>query len=48
MNGAYLIGGENRTSSETFTGIAAATGQALDGDFAVTPLAEQKKVGERK
>ncbi len=40
MNGAYLIGGENRTSSETFTGIAAATGQALDGDFAVTPLAD--------
>jgi NADP-dependent aldehyde dehydrogenase len=40
MNGAYLIGGEDRTSSETFSGMAAATGQSLDGDFAVTPLAD--------
>jgi hypothetical protein len=40
MNGAYLIGGENRTSSETFSGIEAATGQPLDIAFSITPLGD--------
>ncbi|NMN06577.1 MULTISPECIES: aldehyde dehydrogenase (NADP(+)) [unclassified Novosphingobium] len=40
MDGAYLIGGESRTSTETFTGIEAATGHALEGDFSITPLAD--------
>jgi NADP-dependent aldehyde dehydrogenase len=36
MDGSYLIGGQRRTSAQTFQGIEAATGQALPGDFAVT------------
>jgi alpha-ketoglutaric semialdehyde dehydrogenase len=38
MTGAYLIGAQRRTSANSFTGIAAATGEALPGEFFVTPL----------
>jgi len=38
--GAYLIGAHRRTSATSFTGIEAATGKALEGDFSVTPLDE--------
>ena len=36
MDGSYLIGGQRRTSAQTFQGIEAATGHPLPGDFAVT------------
>ena len=35
-SGAYLIGAARRTGTASFTGIEAATGKALDGDFAIT------------
>lgn len=38
--GAYLIGAQRRTSANSFTGIEAATGKALDGEFSITPVAE--------
>ncbi|WP_371815767.1 aldehyde dehydrogenase (NADP(+)) [Novosphingobium sp. SG751A] len=36
MSSAYLIGAQRRTGAASFTGIEAATGKALDGDFAIT------------
>lgn len=37
MDGAYLIGGERRTSAETFPALAAASGEPLPGAFSLTP-----------
>ena len=36
ISGAYLIGAARRAGTASFTGIEAATGKALDGDFAIT------------
>lgn len=38
MSSAYLIGAQRRTSANSFTGIEAATGKPLEGDFPITPL----------